>query len=247
VVTGAAVNESVYQWNLATGARTLVRTLPAANDWTLSGDGNTMASESGDVITVTNLGTGSVIARLTVPGSPAHPGQDVSLDYNGDRLIDSNRNGTAYVWDVAAKKIISHVPYHDKTNAALANLTFFPRLSPDGKTIIVFDNDNQKGPSSLWDVATGANITPDDPRWPKNDQGCTFSEDGRICATNATDNKTAYLWDIATRKLLLSVTDPQNVADGGVADVGPDDREVVTLGPVNSIFESTKLYDWDIP
>jgi serine/threonine protein kinase len=72
------------------------------------------------------------------------------------------------------------------------------------------------------------------------------SVDSWVCATDPTDEKTVDLWDVANRKFLLSVTDPHGVADGGVADVGPDDRNLVTFGPLNSKFESTKLYLWNI-
>jgi WD40 repeat protein len=248
VVSATTGGEELYRWDLVTGTRTLVRSMPSTGRWALSGDDNKMATEAGNTITVTNVNTGAVIARLALPGTaPVYNGSHVSLDSDGGRLIAANANGTAYVWDVATRKIIDHVPYSYKINSAVANLTFYPRLSPDGKTVLVFANDNQKGPSSLWDVATGANITPDDPRWPKNDQGCAFSEDGRVCATGTTDDKTVDVWDVATGNFLLSVTDPHNVKDGGLADIGPADSSLVVLGPVNSNFESTSLYVWDVP
>jgi len=243
--TDTTVAETMYSWNVATGARTKLHSLPVNANWVLSGDDSTLAQESGDTVTVTDLATGAVTARLKVPGAPADPGLDISVDQTGDRILVASKNGTAYVWNVAENQVIQHVSYPDRKNDGL--ITDFPRLSWDGRTIVVFANDNNKGPSSLWDVATGANITPHDSRWPKDDEGCLFSEDSRVCATDTSNGVTIDLWDIATHKLLLAVTDPKGAVGGGATDIGPDAGQVVGLGPVNSDFYATTLYLWTIP
>jgi WD40 repeat protein len=243
--TDNAVSETMYSWDIASGTRTKLRALPVPANWVLSGDDSTMASESGDTVTVTDLAAGTIAARLSVPGGgPADPGLDLSFDQSGDRILVASKDKVAYVWDVKARQVIQHVSYPVKTSGYLVA---YPRLSWDGAAIVVLANDSNSGPSSLWDVATGANITPHDPRWPTDDNGCLFSEDSQVCATDAPDRKTVDLWDVATHKFLLAVSTPNHVADGGVTDVGPGAADLVTLGPVNSEFYTGKLYLWTIP
>jgi serine/threonine protein kinase len=240
-LTYGAKDYTLYRWDLATGAGTAIRTLPNAQQWALSGDESKLFTPSGDNVTLTNVSGGAVIAHLSLPPT----WQDVSTDDSGNEIMAASANGTAYVWDVATGKIVAHVTYRDKA-APGASTVNYPFLSPDGKTIVV--SSNTSAPYSLWDVATGANITPKSARWAQDNGFCLFSDDGRVCGTQASNLDTIDIWDIATHRLLLSVTDQNVTQNMGVAAIGPNSSEVVVFGPWGpSNTLSHKLYVWTIP
>jgi len=236
---------TIYRWNLSTGDLTKISSFPESGYWGLSGDYSTLAvaDSSGKQISVQHVGTGVVFAHLTMLGNSAIAsygslGFNLSLDSDGGRLVVGYTNGTAYVWDVAKQKIIATLHYnHNKNTVQL------PVLSPDGNTVAVYGSGNE--PPTLWDVATQSNVTPHDSRWLRDNAACVFSMDSRVCGTDdRASRQTVDLWDVGTHAYLLTVTDPNDVNDGGIGAIGPDDSEVAILGSVGS---SKQIYLWDIP
>jgi WD40 repeat protein len=78
------------------------------------------------------------------------------------------------------------------------------QLSPDGKTVVIWSNGT--GPTTLWSVATDANVTPAHPHWPSHGQGGSFSPSGNFLATIRTSSHTADIWNLTTGTHVTSFT-----------------------------------------
>jgi hypothetical protein len=227
-------NGIAYRWDLSTGNRVTVNPVPAVPTPALSGDGSTLATEDSghDGINLWDVTTGAHISQLTDPDAAPVAAYGITLDEDGHTAAVDSTNGMVYVWNTETQKVIATLRYAYFANAA-ANL-YGPVLSPDGKTVEISDTNRFgliRGSPALWSVATGANITPDDPRW-QDDGFAFFSGDGQFCATDlyradVKDDETVDLWDIATRTLLVSVGSSSRNA-GPIWAFGPGGRELLT-------------------
>jgi len=223
-----------YRWDLATGKRTTIGSIsaPSRDAVVFSGDSGTA------FITVS-----SADVRVATPGHAGHviflPGTIGAFpvsDGNGGRIIYDNVSqpkDVTYVLDVNKDKVI------DKLNID-SYLTASSYLSPNGGTAAVSPVDSAWNspaatarPWELWDVITNSNISPADPRWRQQQLWAdpTFSTDSSIVATGRAGGKTD-LWNVATGRYLLTISDPDYREDGYVEAVGPGGSEVVIAASV---------------
>jgi serine/threonine protein kinase len=205
----------IYQWNLPESVGQLVYRLSVnavgSYNIAISGDASTMAvtdnSRSGDGVDIINIATGTITADLTDPDSaPLFPGSAVvgtglSLSADGSRLTVGDSKGKLYVWNVRSRHVIATLHYDEaKADKNDENAAF---ISGDGTW--VFIPDGPQGMSdSLWDVASEANVTPRDARWPRSSRQSStglvaaFSDSGQFIATQRVDGSGADLWNAAT-------------------------------------------------
>jgi WD40 repeat protein len=225
----------VLRWDLSTGKRTTIMAATPVNA-AISADGETLATGSGTSVVIWNLGTGARIADLTSPDKhDLVPQYAISLDGNGERVAAGYPDGKAYVWDVAAGKVIAALPDAEYTDNGKPSV----QLSPDGKTAEVLGA--YTAPPTLWDIATQSNVTPHDPHWPAQPRegqedypnGDNFSTYSQAYVTNSepfdTTGNMANVWDLRTHSRIATVS----FAGGGtyyVEAVGPAGNELLTYG-----------------
>jgi serine/threonine protein kinase len=256
----------VYRWDLSTGSHPMILAdsqSNAAQDSTnaaISGDGGTVAVEdsAGTGVDVYNVSTGSH-AELPDPDAAPLVGTDangqyssgsaVSLDWTGGVLAVGDTRGNVYIWDVGTRAVLRTLHYNPATtlNRDHLNSEGAPAatLSADGKQVMVAD-DGADQKDTLWDVATGANITPDDASWPIAWHGAPqvlFCSGGQFIVTEPDNSDGAELWNAATGAYVAAVRYPDNLANLGldVYAVSPDGRTVLTDDGSKNTFL------WSIP
>ena len=249
---GAASGQSyvLYQWNLATGSRSMPWSITGTSSNISFSNDNSTAVESvnGGASVLTLLPQQTSPAPLAVPGGSALVANtSYYLDLNGKRMLYSPKRGTYSVWDFTENKVIG-----------TWNAPGLSYLSPDGKTALVFyDSGNDTTGfflPVLLDLATGAKVTPADARWQDQlvssktaDAYVTYSTDGTVITTERAGGKTD-LWSAETDKFLLTISDPNYRADSDYAVVGPHGGEVVIfaqrVGPASG-HEFRQLDIWD--
>jgi serine/threonine protein kinase len=230
----SAVPYISYQWNLATGERTTAGSFsaPSADAVSFSGDGSTafiaLSKTSARVVV-----SGHTVRTLTIPGN----GFGADPDYDGSRIIYDSQTktgiDTVYVLNISNGDVLAKLNLNSE-------ITGTSSLSPDGATALVtpatsiwFTAGDTIRPWELWNVATKSNISPADSRWKEqNEYGYPiFSTDSSVIATWRAGGKTD-LWNVASRKYLLTISDPDYREDGYIAAVGPGGSEVVIAGSV---------------
>jgi WD40 repeat protein len=221
-----------YRWDIATGKRSTVGSIsvPSADDVSFSAESGTaffMVSKTS--LRVMSLSHGG--GTFTLLGAA----QYVEPDQDGNRIL----------YDSYTKAYIDTVYVLDASNGQLAAklninsaITGYSSLSPNGATAIVtpatsiwFTKGVTIRPWELWDVATGSNISPSDPRWQSQAiwGAIVFSTDSSVIATTRAGGKTD-LWNVAEHRYLLTVSDPNYRKDGYVEAVGPGGREIMIAG-----------------
>jgi WD40 repeat protein len=182
-----AVGEGAFQtdlWDVTT--RRLVFNLKDATGISgvaFSPDDKLLAS-SGGAAFLWNVATGQRIANLyDAPGTKSGV-NDVAFSPDGTRLATADVNGHAYLWNVAARKIVATFT----PPGALHNLSGLA-FSPDG-TLVAIASDN--GHAYLWNVASGtlAGTFTDPSHGSVN--SVAFSPDGRMLAI-ADDHADLYV------------------------------------------------------
>ena len=224
----------VYQWNLATGKRTTVwsmsTTAGAATTFArifFSGDNSMAVLYNYDygVARLVTIGSSPVVGTpFTLPGDGSIT-PDSSAGNDGTRILYTAAGGQNYVWDFNKGKVIAKFSYYGSRSL----------LSANGSAVLEYPaydaGTSQPPPLVVWNVATQSNITPDDPRWKQQESQenleAGFSADGSIIETIRAGGK-VDLWDVATGKYLLTVTDAANQVASAV--VGPGGSEVAVLG-----------------
>jgi len=244
----------VYQWNLATGKRTVIWSVGTPSTVAFSNDNSTALTYQNNVVSQVTLSPALYVApAVTLPdGADQSYPPPYELDLNGGRMIYHPTSAETYVWDFSQESVIAKLRSSEYTV-----------LSPDGKTILVANPSNYPTAAggsgsavpTLWDVATQSNITPSDPRWKEQLRQPwqtyswnTYSTDGSVIVTQRAGGK-LDLWSTATRKYLLTVTVPVNHKDG-YALVGPGGSEVLILTSektLNGENEYRQISLWETP
>jgi WD40 repeat protein len=235
----------VYEWNLATGKMTTEGSIisvtgsgaGAGTVVLFSGDNSkAMLADEGDgVIRPATLGPPTVEEPpVKLPGTNPEAASG-SLNEDGSELLYRAGPGLNDLWDFAAGKVVAQVRYTG----------IRPSLSPNSAAVIEYPVlPKTSNEPVLWNVATGSNITPADPRW-NQQQGllglrAEFSTDGSVIETFRTGGK-IDLWDVATHKRLATITETNFDVTGAVA--GPGGSEVAILG--GDDFHQVAL--WETP
>jgi WD40 repeat protein len=238
-LTAADFFGEIYQWDLATGHGSLVANLTLqvdasiSNNLAISGDASTLAvtDNKGDGVDIINAATGAITTDLTDPdsapllgvNSPSgqFPDTALSLSADGSRLTVGDSTGNLYVWDVRGRKVIATLRY-DPAGAG-TNRDVAATMSGDGTLVAIPDGPGGVS-DSLWDIASGANVTPRDTRWPHG-TGATmiFSYGGQYIVTSESAYNHVDLWNALTRAHVASVDD----STLPVAGVSPDGKEIL--------------------
>jgi serine/threonine protein kinase/WD40 repeat protein len=251
LATGDQFYSSIYLWDVATGRRiaALTDNIPDESSGAVafSANGKTLASgcrcegtgSPSDNTYLWDIATRHIIATLTNPDSQSV----VSVAYSpdGTTLATGDNNGTTYLWDVTTRHIIATLTDPDSGSDIGKIVTI--AYSPDGRTLAIAVNG---GKTYLWDVATRRIIaTLTDP----NGAGgaVAYSPDGTELATNcdcdagnsAGNFAKTYLWDVATRHIIATLTDPHSQGAFGVT-FSPNGTTLATSDNNGSI------YLWDV-
>jgi serine/threonine-protein kinase len=218
-----------YRWDLATGSRSVVYSLGAAQ---LAPTGTLRPVASGDLSLVAVGGPGGgldVYHASGVPGALALPpaGPDITnYGFIGDKTIwVADRNGTIYLYDTGSGHQAGQVtPWHSAHG--LISLSG-AELTPDGTLAEVGSK-----PAELWNIADKANVTPHDQWWTATTYGF-FSWDGHVIVTGTDGNPSGStsidVWKIdGTISHLLTIHLPGKLV-GQPAGISPDGREVAIL------------------
>lgn len=232
-----SVPNVLYQWNLNDPVSTVIWTTSTSNDLAGNSTGVSFSGDNGSAVLWTSRY--GVIRRAALSSEPAI-GSPLKLPGNGPIMAESSVDGTGTrllyvtlgevdVWDFTKEKVIAALPYKGVP-------ILIPSLNADGtaalETPLAAKTANGGfSPPTLWDVATQSNITPADPRWDKQEIAFPprFSTDGSIVATVRAGGE-IDLWDVATHKYLLTITDPNYRKGIGAAVAGPGGSEVAILG-----------------
>jgi serine/threonine protein kinase len=182
-----AVGEGAFQtdlWDVTT--RRLLFNLKDANG--ISGvafsPDNTLLASSGGPAFLWNTATGQRVADLYDDPGTKSGVNDVAFSPDGTRLATADDNGHAYLWNVAARKVVATFT----PPGALHNLEGLA-FSPAG-TLVAIADDN--GHAYLWNVASGALAgTFTDPSH-GSVSSVAFSPDGRMLAISD-DNGNVYV------------------------------------------------------
>jgi hypothetical protein len=248
---GSQSSYAVYRWNLATDKPATVWSAVTPSTVAFSNDDSTALTYQNNVVTQVTLSPElNTAPSVTLPGGAdqSYP-PPYELDLDGGRMIYHPSSDETYVWDFTQESVVAKLKSSEYTV-----------LSPDGKTILAANTSNYPSragggstPPTLWDVATQSNLTPTDPRWKEQLRQPwevysweTYSEDGSVIMTKRADGK-IDLWSTATRKYLLTVTDPSYRNDGS-ALAGPGGSEVLVLATektVNGQDEYRQLKLWE--
>ena len=245
---------AVYRWNLATGKPTLIWSVAVPATVAFSNDNSTALTSRQNVVSLVTLAPElNTAPPVTLPGGAeqSYP-PPYELDLDGGRLIYHPAGDETYVWDFTSEGVVARLRSSEYTV-----------LSPDGKTILAANPSNYPAPAggrstaapALWDVATGSNVTPADPRWKQQLREPwetysweTYSEDGSVIMTRRAGGK-IDLWSTAARKYLLTITEPDYREDGFVT-AAAGGSEVVILTTEKSVSdrdEYRQLDLWETP
>jgi WD40 repeat protein len=233
-------SKQLYDFDVASGKAPNVYSLPSGVTWGDTWDSAVLAAVASDgSIGVYNMATGKLDAQVQNPGSAQV--EAVHPDGDGKYLVVSDENGEAYLVATGSGDVVGTFGY--AYSAAEVN---FPSISLDGKTVYVPGGSAR--PAKLWDTVTKSYDTPAGARWPKQDNGITFSTDGKSVITSPSfSSDTVDTWDIATRAHVATVTVPGS-ADQEVLSVTPGAGEVLTTGSLDSATGTfSKLSIWKMP
>ncbi len=223
----------VYQWDLATGKRATIWSMSTISGTAVtstriffSGD-NSMAvlySHDYSVVQLVRIGPSQALGTPVTLTGDGQLTPDSSAGDNGTIILYTTGGGQNYVWNFNARSLTTLYYY------GLRSL-----LSANGSTVLEYPADDTgtgtAPPPVVWNIATHSNITPVDPRWKqqetKQDLEAGFSADGSVIETIRAGGN-VDLWDVATRKYLMTIAAATNQVASAV--VGPGGSEVALLG-----------------
>ncbi len=230
----------MYDLDVASGKAT-VYSMPGDESETWNGVSGAMIGlyASTGPVTEYNAATGKVHAQVPNPGKSAVA--NAGPDADGNYILISDTDGTAYLVDTRSKQVIGtfHYPYKGSS-------TVYPQLTPDGNTVYVPGGSTAAG--RLWDRTTQSYITPVGSRWPNPDTGLLFGTDSKFVLSSPTSvSETVDIWNIATRAHVITLTVPggANEADLSVGPTGSELLSSVSLDIAKGTFP--KLNVWSIP
>jgi len=114
-------------------------------------------------------------------------------------------------------------------------------FSPDGKILATgtYPSTAGKDAVTLWDVASGKELCRLGDNAPFGCSSLAFSPDGKTLVSNGSPEQSIFLWDVATRKVRLTIKVPRGV--GGLLAVSPDSKTLAANGDGPPV----RLYDME--
>jgi len=181
-------------WDVTTGQLTATLADPGGSQAfavAFSPDGKLLAAVDGDNNAyLWDVATGTNATTLADPGG-GNVGA-VAFSPDGTLLAAGEGDRRVVMWDVTTRSLTL-----TQTVASSINAVTF---SPNGKFLAAAGT-----PAFLWDVATGQRYATFYDPGTKYVNDVAFSPDSKILAT-ADVNGNAYLWDVATRTLIATLT-----------------------------------------
>ena len=222
-VATVAEGDSVYIWDLATGAKTL-QSLEIAGVTTaqFSHDGQRLIAGGTNGVSrlVWNL-TGASAQPLSLPGrAPVQHGFMLAT-FESDRFR---------VWDIRSAKILLESRLEALTGAGQGELAS-GSFSADGNRLVVRTGLGAR----LWDLPSGKEL----PRLAEA-RLVELSRDGSriLCA-----DKTAKIWDAESGRLLLEIKPPEGAESIAVSKLSPDGRLVAVSSKSGETAGVAQLWD----
>ena len=243
--TNSKGQQTLYEFDVKTGK--VVGSVPEPGaTYAVDDLGDVEANETRNAkfVDVYNLTTGSGSPEYHWPNPTTASTVPNSLDVSSDgsRMLISAVNGKTYVMDVSSGQTLATFNYTYVPNPTAQQL---PELSPDGKTVYI--PGGSSAPSQLWNVDSGAAVTPHQSRWPQKDGWVIFSTDGQDVATSAEGSPSIDLWNVSLGSHTSTVVIP-NSGDWIVAALGPSGSEALFgSDPVDKSDDFKQLYLYDIP
>ncbi len=182
-----------------------------------SPDSKSLASEAGGTVKLWETATGEETLTL---GGDGGVGGEVAFSPDGRRLAASggrlNEPGEVKLWDVAAGSVVHTLRGH-------TGEVFSVAFSPDGARIASRGGkQHTQGELKLWDVSSGQEIF-SLPVINSFGHGVAFSPDSRRLASADGGNGLVKVWDVATRREVLTLKHTSQI--DGVA-FSPDGRRL---------------------
>jgi WD40 repeat protein len=130
---------------------------------------------------------------VVVAGPFKHSTTIKSVHFNpeGNRMVTTEANGAARVWNVATWEPMTPHLMH-------SGLVVMARFSPDGQFVVTASEDHT---ARVWKAATGEPVTPSLPH-NNHVKWADFSPDGKKVVTASTDD-TAGVWDAQTGERVI--------------------------------------------
>ena len=224
----------------------LVRTLDgrvAGIDVAYSPNGETLVTaNSYGGINLWNVATGrKTIAPLLEPYYDGTDQSDISVAYspNGQTWAILGSNYVVSIWDAATKYISVSLDVHNCSDSP-ANIAY----GPDGTTLVTACS-SSAAKIDLWDVATGHIESVFDGPPGQDVYAVAYSPKGTTFVTADTSNDIfditgntsgkTYLWDVATRQIVATLTDPRSHGANDVA-YSPNGKTVATADSNGDIY-----------
>ena len=189
-------------------------------------------------IDVNDLQTGALSGHFPNPTAASTIPASLDVTRDGAEMLISAANGQAYVMSTQTGQTIATIPFHYVPNGPV------PVLSPDGKTVYV--PGGKSSPPQIWSVATGANVTPKSPNWPKTDNGAIYSTDGTVAVTSPYAAPLIDVWNVDLGSHVTRATIPGSNL-WGVEAIGPSGDEVLFGLNPDKNNDSTQLLLYSVP
>ncbi len=178
-----------------------------------SKDGEQMASgDRGGETIVWNLWTGEPYRRFQPDKEAVNW---VRFHPDGNRLATAMHDGKVRVWDVKANKMLYEIAAHEGESNSVA-------FSPDGKWLATGGKDKK---IKLWNAADGKPVAVLEGHGDAVNV-VVFRPKGVLLLASGSDDKTARVWDQASRKTVQTLSHEKAVyglswrADGGMLATG---------------------------
>ncbi len=182
LITKGAQDNTALVWDVA--SRRVVHRFTHDRGCSISPSGRTVLTISGEVATIHDTVTGSVVSTFPA-GNSRILGMALSAD---DRLLATAHAGTILVLDLTTQKLIAQIKASDLETG---NIGVRLALGPDGKRLAAATS---SGPILLWDLPRGGGPVSLIGHLSET-YALRFSPDGRTLASASLDD-TIKLWDV---------------------------------------------------
>ncbi len=216
-IVTASNDKTIRIWEARTGRALREPMQESFAVWTasFSPDGKFILSTSGNDARIWEVQSGTRVG----PSFGDRKGENVlgaNFSPDGKRIVVTNTQGVAQVWDVPTGQAVGEPMRHD-------DMVWTAAFSPDGRRIVTASFD---GTARVWDADTGAAMG----RPMRHDArlyAASFSPDGRWIATASFDHH-ARIWDAQTLKTVGEPLCSDEHSLTTTATISPDGKWIAT-------------------